>query len=264
MEELRLKRLAIMPTLKCTLRCKICSNYMTMFDNVEHIPVAEIKRDIERIFKIVDHTNWLQFVGGEIFMRHDMWEVYEYCRNFKTQFDKLILITNATVLPCEKDIEVFAGYGDNIQVQISDYGKYSYKSKALTELLGNNKIPYVVKKYYGDIQHYSGWIDNTNFTERGKNEDDLCKQFEDCGQVEMQNIHMYRGVMHGCARSLMASTLGRITPAKRDFIDLNDDTMSDTQKKEVIRHFNDSPRVSCKSCVSFNETSDRFPAAEQL
>ncbi len=264
MEELRVKRLTIMPTLKCTLNCKLCSNYMPMFRNENHVPIDELKRDIEHVFRIIDHANWFQFVGGEIFMRHDMWEIYEYCLNYKAQFDKLILITNATVLPSEREIEALEKYGECIQIQISDYGQYSYKVKEMVEVLSERKIPFVVKKYHGDLQHYGGWVDNTNFEERGKSEEALCEQHKNCGQVAMENIHMYRGVMHGCARSLMASTLGKIVPAERDFIDLNDTSKTDEEKKEVIRHFNDKPRVSCRSCVSFNETTERFQAAEQI
>ncbi len=263
-EPLNLRRLAIMPTLKCTLRCKLCSNYMTMFKNAEHVPVDELIRDVDRIFELVDYTEWLQLVGGEIFMRRDMHPLYEHCLNFKNRFDKLILITNATLLPCGEDIAAFKKYAGNMQIQISDYGMYSPMVTDMTALLGRHSIPYVVKRYHGDMQHYGGWVDNTCFEERGKSEEALREQFEHCGQVAMRNFHMYRGKLHGCARSLMASTLGKITPAPRDVLDIYDPAETDAQKREKIRHFNDAPRVSCQSCVSFGDDVERHPAAEQI
>jgi hypothetical protein len=263
-DPLDLRRLCIIPTLKCTLHCKLCSNYMTMFDHPAHVSVNELIRDIDRIFGLIDYTEWLQFVGGEIFMRKDMWNVYEHCLEHKQKFDKLILVTNATLLPREKDLVAMRKYGKNIQVQISDYGKHSPKVGELTVRLQENGVPYVVKCYHGDMQHYGGWVDNTRFDERGKSEDALREQFERCGQVAMRNFHMYRGRLHGCARSLMASELGKISPAKRDFVDLNDETETDEEKREKIRRFNDFPRVSCKSCVSFGEEITRYNAAEQL
>lgn len=263
-EPLNLRRLTIMPTLKCTLRCKLCSNYMTMFKNPEHVPADELIRDIDRVFELVDYTEWLQFVGGEVFMRQDLGKVYEHCLDYKDKFDQLILITNATILPCKNDIAVFRKYGKHMQIQISDYGKHSPKAAAMAALLQENGIPFVVKRYHGDLQHYGGWVDNTHFEEHGKSEEALRKQFQHCGQVAMRNFHMYRGKMHGCARSLMASTLGKITPAARDVVDLYDKTETDEEKREKIRHFNDSPRVSCRSCISFGENVERFPAAEQL
>ncbi|HWR23589.1 MAG TPA: radical SAM protein [Feifaniaceae bacterium] len=263
-EPLNLRRLAIMPTLKCTLRCKLCSNYMTMFGDVGHVPVDELTRDVNRIFELIDHTEWLQFVGGEIFMRRDLDTLYEHCLTFKSRFDKLILITNATLLPSENDIAAFRKYGEDIQIQISDYGVYSPRVADMAALLELNSIPHVVKRYHGDMQHYGGWVDNTRFAERGKSEEALREQFEHCGQVAMRNFHMYRGKLHGCARSLMAAALGKITPAPRDELDLYDPAETDEEKREKIRHFNDFPRVSCRSCISFGEHVERFAAAEQV
>jgi hypothetical protein len=235
-----------------------------MFKNEKHIPIEEIKSDIDKIFELVDFTEWLQFVGGEIFMRKDLWQIYEYClKNFKPRFDKLILITNATVLPCEKDLEVLCQYGENVQIQISDYGKYSYKISEIIKLLSDRNIPFVVKKYHGKTQHYGGWVDNTSFADRGKTEEEVMEQHKSCGQVAMQNYHLYRGKIQGCARSLLASQLGKIIPNERDCIDLYDTTKSLDEKREIIRHFNDSPRASCRCCISFQETSERFEAAEQ-
>lgn len=264
-EPLNLRRLAIIPTLVCTLKCKLCSNYIPLFrGKVSHVPVDEVIRDVDRIFELVDYTEWLQFVGGEIFMRNDLWRLYEHSLKYKDRFDKLILITNATVLPCERDVAVFEKYGKDIQVQISDYGKYSPKLKEMIALFDDHDIPYVVKKYCGSMQHYGGWIDNTSFEDRRRSEQELIEQHRSCGQVQMRNFHMYRGKIQGCARSLLASELGKIVPAKRDFVDIYDASQTDEEKREVIRHFNDSPRVSCRSCASFLDTTNRYEAAEQL
>jgi hypothetical protein len=237
---------------------------MTMYDDPPHEPAEEVIRDIDKIFALIDHTEWLQFVGGELFLRRDMGGVYMHCLRHKKKFNKLILIINATVLPDERDIEALKAYGQCCQVQISDYGELSRKRSEIVDIFQANGIPFVVKRYCGEGQHCGGWVDNNHFEERGKSEDALRLQFENCGQIAMQNFHMFRGRLHGCARSLMATTLGKIVPAQRDFVDLHDDGRSDEEKRETIRHFNDSPRVSCRSCVSFGDDVRRFPAAEQI
>lgn len=263
-EPLYLRRLAIIPTLLCTLNCKLCSNYIPKFKGTAgHVPVQEIKCDLDKIFELVDYTQWLQFVGGEIFMRKDLWEVYEHSLKYKEHFEKLILITNATVIPDEKDIEVLKKYGENLQIQISDYGRYSYKLDEMKELFETNNIPYIVKKYHGEVQHYGGWIDNTHFEERGRSQEEIIRQHKNCGQVKMQNYHLYRGKIQGCARSLLASELGLVIPAERDYVDLYDESKTKEEKKEAIRCFNDSPRVSCRSCASFLDSTNRYEAAEQ-
>lgn len=264
-DKLILRRLAIIPTLVCTLNCKLCSNYIPMFrNNVKHVPVDELISDLDKIFEIVDYTTWLQYVGGEIFMRKDLHELYDYSlEKYSDRFDKLILITNATVLPCNEDVISLKRYGDRLQVQISDYGEYSYKLKEMVDLFESHGIPYIIKKYHGDVQHYGGWIDNTSFEDRGRTEKELIEQHKNCGQVAMGNYHMYRGKIQGCARSLLASELGRIIPAERDYVDLYDDTKTIKEKRDIIRHFNDKPRVSCRSCASFLDTTNRYNAAEQ-
>jgi len=264
-EPLNLRRLAIIPTLCCTLNCKLCSNYIPAFKGkAAHVPVGEIIKDIDKIFELVDYTEWLQFVGGEIFMRRDLWKVYDYSLEYQDRFEKLILITNATVLPCKEDIQILEKYWDRLQVQISDYGEYSYKLGEMTKLFEEHNIPYIIKRYHGEVQHYGGWIDNTHFEDRGRSQEELAAQHRNCGQVHMQNFHLYHGKIHGCARSLLASELGKIVPAERDYVDLYDGSKTDEEKKEIIRHFNDSPRVSCKSCASFQETTIRYAAAEQI
>jgi hypothetical protein len=235
-----------------------------LFGQVEHVPVEEIMRDIDKIFALVDYAEWLQFVGGEIFMRDDLWRVYAHCLRYKNSFGKLILITNATVLPCPQDISTMKKYGNGLQVQISDYGKYSHKIKQLESIFTSEGIPYVAKEYCGGTQHFGGWVDNTRFADRGKTEAEVAEQHKNCGQVAMRNYHLYRGHIQGCARSLLASALGKITPAERDYVDLNDDAKPIEEKRDIIRRFNDSPRVSCRSCVGFTEAAERFPAAEQL
>lgn len=265
-EPLNLRRLAIIPTLVCTLNCKLCSNYIPLFKgHVHHIPIDELKTDLDKIFELVDYTEWLQYVGGELFMRKDLWQIYDYAlEKYNDKFDKLILITNATVMPCAEDVESFKKYGEHIQIQISDYGKYSYVKDELVELLKKENIPYVVKNYHGDVQHFGGWIDNTHFEDRERTEEQVIEQHKNCGQVAMRNFHMYRGKIQGCARSLLASELGKITPAERDFVDLYDNSETKEEKIEKIRHFNDKPRVSCRSCASFLDTTERYEAAEQI
>ena len=100
------RRLAVVPTLRCTLNCKLCCNHMNRFKHPYDIPIDKLKQDIDRLFELFDYIKWIQFVGGEIFIRDDMAEVYEYTLKYKSKFDKLILMTNATIAPRPAEIEV--------------------------------------------------------------------------------------------------------------------------------------------------------------
>ena len=73
------KRLSIVPTMQCTLKCKLCSNHMPDFKSPQSMTYDEIVRDIDIVFDLFDRIEWLQFVGGEIFLNKAMADVIEYC-----------------------------------------------------------------------------------------------------------------------------------------------------------------------------------------
>lgn len=264
-EPLKLDRLTIMPTLRCNLRCRLCCNYIPMFKNVEHIPVEDLCRDIDRAFELIEHIGSLQFVGGEVFMRDDMGKIYEYCLNYMDKFDRLVLVTNATYIPSEEDISVFRKYKKHIKIRISDYGKYSTKASALASIFQENGIPFAIFNFLGDAGSGDGWIDNTNFEDFNRSESSLLRHFSNCYDGGTRwSFHMYKGIIHGCARSLMASTLGKIKPALRDYVDIYDTSNTDAEKCEKIRRINDQPYIACRSCVGYLGENEVNKPGEQV
>ena len=74
------KRMSVVPTFVCTLRCKMCSNHMPAFEHPDCASVEEMKRDIDKLFQIFNRIEWLQFVGGEIFTHRHLEDVFEHCK----------------------------------------------------------------------------------------------------------------------------------------------------------------------------------------
>ncbi|GHU44051.1 hypothetical protein FACS1894111_10680 [Clostridia bacterium] len=258
------RRLAIVPTLKCTLNCKLCCNLMQKFDKPYEVSAEHIISDIDRIFEIFDYVEWLQFVGGEIFLHRTLPAVYAYALNYKSKFGKLILMTNATIVPRKEELEVLKQYGDQCQVMISDYGKYSYKRAEMVQAFAENDIPYLVKSYHGDMQYYGGWIDNTDFTPFTGSDDELAVKIKACPQIGMENMHCLDGKLHMCSNSCFMSELGKSVPAVGEFVDLNDSLQSISQKREIVRRFYKQPVSACRICSFRNaDTAERFPAAQQ-
>lgn len=264
-ESLVTKRMSIVPTMRCTLRCKLCSNHMPAFTNPVDASVSEMKRDIDLLFELFDRIEWLQFVGGEIFLHHGMAEIYEYCQKYRNQFDKLILETNATLLPRESEIEALCKYGSDANVMISDYGPLSTKINEFTQLLEKNGIPYVLKKYHSEDQHCGGWIDNTGRRNYGESHEAVVRQYPKCPQMRIENMHSYRGKLYSCPNSLFMGELGVLVPNERDYVDLLDDTQALEKKREVVSKFYAEPPVACHYCMwKYADTVKRYPAAEQL
>lgn len=263
---LRTKRVSIVPTFVCTLRCRLCSNHIPEFQNPPKATAEEMKSDIDRLFALFDKIEWLQFVGGEIFTHRHLEEVFEHCKKYSARFDRLIVESNATLMPTEKEMESLLSYGGKLKVMISDYGELSKVRDAMAEAFRASGAECVLKKYHGDIenQHFGGWIDNTPCRDLLEPDDYVTKQSAKCAQVRLENMHVFRGKLHRCSNSLFLSELGVCVPNRWDYVDLNDET-SAGEKRDVIRRFYEYPRKSCHYCTwKSGDSAERFGAAEQV
>lgn len=262
---LQTKRMSIVPTFVCTLRCRMCSNHMPEFHNPPKASVEEMKSDIDKLFQLFDKIEWLQFVGGEIFTHKHLDEVFEYCKKYSSQFDRLIIETNATLMPTEREMESLLSYGSKLKVMISDYGSLSRAKDQWVDFMEKNAIEYVLKRYYGEAeeQHFGGWIDNTACRDLLEPDDYVTAQAAKCAQVRLENMHVFKGKLHRCSNSLFLSELGVCVPNKDDFVNLNDDTTLE-RKREMISRFYDYPRKSCHYCTwKSGDSAERYGAAEQ-
>lgn len=265
---LETKRMSIVPTFACTLRCKLCSNHMPAFKNPPSASVEEICSDIDQLFRLFNRIEWLQFVGGEIFTYRHLDKVFAYCKRYSEHFDRLIIETNATILPSDEEIESLLSYGNKLKVMISDYGELSKAKSQFVKILDSNKVDYVLKKYYGSIeeQHYGGWIDNTLRQDLLEPDGLVYERASQCAQVRLENMHVFRGRLHRCSNSLFLSELGVCTLNHGDYVELHDDTTLE-EKCAIIRRFYDYPRKSCHYCTwknCSNDSENRHSAAEQL
>ena len=138
------------------------------------------------------------------------------------------------------------------------------------KVCAENGIPFVLKKYYGDIteQHFGGWIDNTGLRDYGETNEEIAEKVMNCPQVRLENMHCFKGKLHRCSNSLFIGELGLYrTPnvSAGDFADLYDDTLSLDEKREAIGNFYKTPRASCRYCSWKDaDIAERHPACEQL
>lgn len=260
------KRMSIVPTFVCTLRCKLCSNHIPAFQAPPTATVEEMCSDIDHLFQLFDRIEWLQFVGGEIFTHKRLDEVFEHCKKYSDRFDRLIIETNATIMPTEKELESLFSYGSRLKVMISDYGELSRARDRMVEAFSAHGAECVIKRYYGDLegQHFGGWIDNTPRRDLLEPDEYVTRQAALCAQVRLENMHVFRGKLHRCSNSLFLSELGVCVPNRGDFVDLNSDSSSLEEKREIIEKFYAYPRKSCHYCTwKSGDSAERHGAAEQ-
>ena len=260
------RRLAIVPTTKCTLNCKFCGDFLfTGGVTRRDIRFEDVCRDIDKCFDLFDGVEWLQFVGGEIFVYKDFERLLRYVSKYEAKFDKLIIETNATIFPSPDELDAMLKYGNKLFIYISDYGKLSYAKEEIVAFMDKNKINYNLKKYHGEDQYYNGWIDNTNPVHLHESGDVLEVNSKNCPQNKLKNMHVYDGKLHRCSNSCFMLELGIYEPKESDFIDLRCDSLSAEQKQEILEGFYDNARTSCRYCKQkYMAILPRHPAAQQL
>lgn len=92
-EKLVARRLAIVPTTNCSLCCRLCGDFLYGPVKRRDIPLEDVCRDIDACFDLFDHVEWLQFVGGEVFVYRDFAKLLNYVQKYRNRFDRIIIET---------------------------------------------------------------------------------------------------------------------------------------------------------------------------
>ncbi len=267
-ERLALRRAVLNITSRCNLKCKLCVTGCPTYKKPPHYSFQFLSDTISRFFSIVDYVEWYEFSGGEPFLHEGLSELIEYLMQYKKQFDKLLIITNGSIMPSKTVVNVLSKYAKDILVFISDYGDISVKTEELTELLTHLGIEHKVKKYHGSDQHFNGWVDYGNWEKRNNSIDELKEKYKRCGATKMQGIFTtHAGTMHWCVRSAKGLVVDRlISDSKQEYIDLFDDTLNVDKQREKIKRMLSSPFISaCDFCDGDGDNNvKRYPAAEQI
>ena len=265
-KELVARRLAVVPTTNCSLNCKMCGDFLfTGGVTRRDIAFEDVCRDIDACFDLFDRVEWLQFVGGEVFVYKDFAKLLRYAQKYRDRFDKMIIETNSTIAPNEEEQAAMLEYGEDMYVYISNYGEYSYQRDEFVAFMDTNGIDHSLKKYHGDDQYFDGWIDNRNPRDLKEPGDVLEVNSKNCPQNKLKNMHVYDGKLHRCSNSCFMLELGVFPPKERDFINLHDNSISRDEKREIISEFYDYARRSCRYCKQkYMAVLERHPAAQQM
>lgn len=107
---------------KCSLECKHCGQYMNSYPHEKrvNIPLASIKRDIDKFFDAVDMVGVVSIIGGEPFLHPDINDIVAYILS-KDNFGALNVTTNGI---CNITEDMLRGFdSDRVKVTFSDYTK---------------------------------------------------------------------------------------------------------------------------------------------
>ena len=265
-DQLIARRLAIVPTTNCTLNCRLCGDFLFPGGvKRRNIPFEDVCRDIDACFDLFDRVEWLQFVGGEVYIYRDFAKLLRFAQKYRDRFDRLVIETNATVMPNTDEQDAMLEYGEDLFVFISNYGYLSYDRDKLVAFMDEHNIEHSLKKYHGNNQYFNGWIDNTNPCDMKEPGDVLEVNSKNCPQNRIKNMHVYDGKLHRCSNSCFMLEMGLFPPKEHDFVDLRDNSLLREEKREIIGEFYDYARRSCRYCrQKYMAILPRYPAAQQV
>lgn len=263
-----LRRTTFTVTLRCTLRCRLCSADVINYENPPHYSAEFIAKELEHYFQIVNYVEWLQYSGGEPFLNQELPQMVEAAMKYQNQFDKLMIFSNGTVLPTDSMIDAFLRFKDKIQFFFSNYGEISSKGAELTALFQKNGFRYEEKKYYGEHQHCGGWVDFGGWENRKNSKAQLTSIYESCSMHTMGFTVVQEGQIHLCRKSYRGMELGAFELQHSDYMDIFDSSKSIQEKRRHMQEMLALPYLTacnyCNATYGTNNPAKRVRPAEQI
>lgn len=260
-----LLRGSVVITLRCTLRCKLCAAYVPCYDNQPHFSYEKIAKTIDNYFSIVDTVGDFSLSGGEPLLHEDLGRIIKKTLEYSDRINRLLILTNGTLLFKDEVLEILKENRDKCHVNISDYGYLSSKASKLADILQKNMISHRTINYSGDNLFCDGWVDYGDHSRKAFTQEETDKKGARCVFRKMNSTLIQDGEIHRCGRAFRRMELGIIPKNKSEYVDLFDDSISNTEKrKTIINLFNAKSTTSCAFCNGLCDDSERFPAAEQI
>lgn len=133
-DRLAFQVMAFVLSLKCTLSCTHCGQYINTYEQqgkAQHIPLAQLKHDIDRFFDHIDTVGFVSVIGGESLLHPDFDKVIRHILT-KPNFGVLGVTTNGVCKLTE--VHLSALKNTRTRLIFSDYTTVlTGKQKALFE-----------------------------------------------------------------------------------------------------------------------------------
>lgn len=254
-------------TSRCTLNCKLCSNYIPYIPHPFHTPKETAFREMKEFFQIWDYADRIELIGGEPLFHPEFFEILEESLKYESQFGKIRITTNGTIIPSEKIFSLIRETDKRIEFLVDDYGPQL--SKNLPQIIAKcdeYDIPYRVDTYHGDSQYSNGWIYFGDCkTDLGYSDEKLAQVFHRCVVPKEHFVMVNNGKAFYCDYPMAMYQVTGNLPTNGGYIDLFDDSIPLEKKRDMARHLWEGPFSSCRYCTGFDiENAKRYPAAEQL
>lgn len=263
-EKIHLLSTALMVTEKCSLKCRLCLSYVPYYDNPEVLTLEKAKKILKKYFSLADTVGKFSITGGEPLTNMEivpiMEEVYRYENQIK---EKIIFITNGTIVFPDALIQIWKTYPQKTRVIINDYGNgLSHKAeenyRKLCEAgLEEQTILYTEENRYG-------WIDCRGHEQLHFTEEEIMRQAQSCVFHKEKKFIIGRGELHTCTRSFYRMLKGIIPKVEGEFLDLCGEESIEKEREKLQKMLRADKTASCAFCTGLTDHVKKYPAAEQI
>lgn len=266
-EKLVLKGTGLTSTLRCTLKCKLCCTFSPYYHPPKHFDYNFLAETVDRYFKVVDSVGKFTISGGEPFIHEDLDKVITKISEYFNRIGVLEIITNGTVKPSGKLLDVLEKYKDNVSLMIDEYGHLSDKVGLISTLLQERGVDFRIRNYGPDNPHCGGWVDFGDFSLKHGTKKEVEEKFSKCAYPRKLQFcfSIMDGEIHPCTPSRRCMELGIIPKDPDEYVDLFDDSISIEEQRQKIRKILYSKSLAaCGYCNGICDDSVRYIPAEQL
>jgi hypothetical protein len=241
-------------TMRCSLRCKDCSNLMQYFSNPRNADYDTMRRSLARLLSVLDFCCEIRILGGEPFVNKELHFYITMLSQYSNKYDWITVFTNGTILPDEQTLSALNN--ERVLVKISDYGIATQKISALTSLFEKQGISY-------SVSDVTDWQDCGTLRNYSRNRTENESVLKNCCVGNVPSI--VDGKFFRCPYSGNLWSLQGIPFGCHEFVDLLDDKFSDNEiQQSIARLVNTNFLKACDFCGGRPlDGSNAIPAARQ-
>lgn len=249
-------------TSRCTLKCRHCNMFMPYYKEQIDYTAIDILADLELLFRHVDYIVSYRLLGGEPLLNKELADMIELIgQKYGDRIGNIGIITNGTLLPSEKLIEVSKKY--DIKYDFSDYTDvvdYKERFENAVQIVSDANLRYSVNRSLR-------WCDfGFPVNNRMYDFDKVREHMLSCGPI----FHgLNDGKYYYCHVSWSADKAQLLKTVPDDYVDLrvlNDD---ENAKEMILEHSKGNLAKGfvklCKICGGCgNDNTEFVKAAQQM
>jgi len=266
MEKIRMSNVSLVITLRCSLKCKLCTAFAPYYKEPPHFSFETLKKSVERYFDLVEYVDKFTINGGEALMHKNLADIVDLLSNYIDRIGMLEFLTNGTIVPNEQVLKSLS-FSPKVNIMINNYGdNLSVKIPEIVSAFEKYGIAYRLRDQNEDKKYCGGWVDISDVSLKQRSEEATKELFSHCVYpTAFKCFAIFGDKAYICGQYLWCKTNGIIPDNPDEYVDFSDAcTLTPEEQIEKIKHFFDKPRKSCDFCNGFCPESPRFTPAEQL